>query len=98
MGKKKNDPEVSAKVIAIWQYLNDHPEGVTESMLLRDMHIHRSIAMPQLEKHGYLTWTDEKLRVYPYKKVDLTPIPPKSIPYYFMRWLVDTEASDEKTI
>ena len=53
MGKKKNDPEVSAKVLAIWQYLNDHPEGVTESMLLRDMHIHRSIAVPQLERHGY---------------------------------------------
>ena len=95
MGKKKNDPEVSAKVLAIWQYLYDHPEGVTESMLLRDMHIHRSIAMPLLEKHGYLTYMDNN-RMYSWKKVDLTPIPPKSIPLYFTRWLDDREANSEK--
>ena len=78
----------------MWNFLNRHEhEGVTDAMLRERYNMRKTTALVLLEKNGYLTWTDEKGRVYPYRKVSLKEPPKKSIPFYFTRWL-DDDAKD----
>lgn len=82
------------KAESIWRFIRKHQhEGVTDTMLIERYNTRKSAALVLLEQNGYLTWTDEKGKVYPYRKVSLKEPPKKSIPFYFTRWL-DDDAKD----